>query len=272
MKMRVFLFFVFFAACFLTGTGIAQLKFDSVRFSLSFNEVHWVRWDPGQHESGIHAGGYDHLLIVDSSVSNSNNIRLFGRRGDTSYSLFFFFDTSSTIIHSFRYHEWGFHDYGNGKVTFSDSIYTNNIPVSKSQNHFTVDFRGITTLSLFYYYSHLSGPTDINLEDTVHLEGLDPSMSMITFYFSGAGSGIPSDSKSILELSIFPNPVANVLNIINIPHNASEYILIKDVLGRTKLKQRIDGNEDLSIDVHTLVSGVYWVEVNGILRKLNVAH
>ena len=63
-----------------------------------------------------------------------------------------------------------------------------------------------------------------------------------------------------LELSVYPNPVVDVLNL-ELPGNGSYHYLIFDNMGREVLSGRIQGEQRIS--VNTLASGTYILRVMG---------
>lgn len=75
-------------------------------------------------------------------------------------------------------------------------------------------------------------------------------------------TGITEVAKPTYDLSIFPNPVSNVISIINNGNafQANAYILLIDVLGRKLIEQQLNSKQTL-IDIQQLAAGTYFIVV-----------
>jgi hypothetical protein len=65
---------------------------------------------------------------------------------------------------------------------------------------------------------------------------------------------------------VYPNPVHNSLHIKIQPYNATglNYRIV-NLMGETVLEGKSDGNQDISIDVTQLYSGMYWLRLENDL-------
>ncbi len=76
-------------------------------------------------------------------------------------------------------------------------------------------------------------------------------------------TGITEVEKPIYDLSIFPNPVSNVISIINNGNTFSPntQLIIIDVLGRKLIEQPLNNHQTL-IDLQQLVAGTYFIVID----------
>jgi hypothetical protein len=59
-------------------------------------------------------------------------------------------------------------------------------------------------------------------------------------------------------LTLYPNPVANILYVKGPDDLSGADITVTDMMGRMKVRNRLSGN---SINVSELPSGVYWITI-----------
>jgi len=79
--------------------------------------------------------------------------------------------------------------------------------------------------------------------------------------------GAPSVAEGKQQLTMYPNPASNMLNIVaTFPTNGMAEVTVTDLLGRTVAKElyhgAAGGEELISLDVSTLQTGVYIVVIN----------
>jgi hypothetical protein len=108
----------------------------------------------------------------------------------------------------------------------------------------------------------LSGSNDFNYAEFVSDHGVHGG----SMAFSASFVSIPAISAQATQLSIYPNPARNTLQIILPFHIQSGAGLeVYDALGRRVLQeQQLAGNDEtraVSLDVSTLASGVYHVRL-----------
>jgi hypothetical protein len=83
--------------------------------------------------------------------------------------------------------------------------------------------------------------------------------STVGYNFTAAPLGI--DKKNLINgLSVYPNPVSDVLKIANADNLANASFSIVDILGKTVFQSKALNND--GIDVSTLSSGVYVLSVS----------
>ena len=73
------------------------------------------------------------------------------------------------------------------------------------------------------------------------------------------------DEKTMAIHQVFPNPVSNQMNFtFTAPQNETVTISVKDVLGRTIVRQQQASNttETRTLNVSTLANGIYYLELN----------
>ncbi|MRT18088.1 T9SS type A sorting domain-containing protein, partial [Vitellibacter sp. q18] len=65
-------------------------------------------------------------------------------------------------------------------------------------------------------------------------------------------------------LALYPNPASDVVNLVNGTNIALEQMLIYDINGKLVGQTDLRGMQgERSVDVSTLASGVYMVQING---------
>lgn len=76
--------------------------------------------------------------------------------------------------------------------------------------------------------------------------------------------GVDHEAES--SVKVYPNPVHNSLHIKIQPYNATglNYRIV-NLMGETVLEGKSDGNQDISIDVTQLYSGMYWLRLENDL-------
>ncbi|NCD68476.1 T9SS type A sorting domain-containing protein [Mucilaginibacter agri] len=107
-----------------------------------------------------------------------------------------------------------------------------------------------------------------------------PSLKSLVSPSSKAGMAKPADDKLLSNVTIFPNPVTDQINLkYTITRNTNVTIKIMDVLGNnvlTLLSQRMDpGEQKFSYNLNKqLTSGFYFVRVmvgtESIIRRISV--
>jgi len=88
--------------------------------------------------------------------------------------------------------------------------------------------------------------------------------SILTYYWSEKNiEGGISDITSSLSITIYPNPVSNILHIEIGKTDAIPSVKIYSIQGALLVNTK--GNQ---IDVSSLISGIYIVEIDGVSRKI----
>ena len=99
-----------------------------------------------------------------------------------------------------------------------------------------------------------------------------PAFFSIDNFTTGQGVGI-AENSSFQSINLFPNPVNDFLNINFKTEQPVEIsIHIYNSLGRLVKEEKInfmDGNNNYSIDLNNLNSGLYFIEIAGDNRKQN---
>ncbi|GGB66137.1 hypothetical protein GCM10007424_02620 [Flavobacterium suaedae] len=78
------------------------------------------------------------------------------------------------------------------------------------------------------------------------------------------------DEVSASQLSVFPNPANNVVNIVNTSNNLVNAVEVVDLNGRTVKSVKFDGVSEAQINISELSSGVYMMNIttdNGSVTK-----
>jgi hypothetical protein len=89
--------------------------------------------------------------------------------------------------------------------------------------------------------------------DTLYLDAL----SVTELNFSNIPTGLYSKHKTLLPISMYPNPVSDILNV-NMESRASIQVL--DITGKT-LIFKASANQKEKIDMSSLKSGIYFIKV-----------
>jgi hypothetical protein len=89
--------------------------------------------------------------------------------------------------------------------------------------------------------------------DTLYLDAL----SVTELNFSNIHTGIDSKPQTLLAVSMYPNPVSDILNV-NMESRASIQVL--DVTGKI-LIYKASANQKEKIDMSSLKSGIYFIKV-----------
>lgn len=121
---------------------------------------------------------------------------------------------------------------------------------------------------------HLADPADaLEIDRTYSIAGyqddlpnpfvIDPSLAGRAYCNQGAVSTTPELEEIETEISIFPNPVSDILTVEMLGrHN----LVLRDVLGR-KL-QDIHFDNQVQLDFSTLNNGIYFIQVEGMISKV----
>ena len=67
------------------------------------------------------------------------------------------------------------------------------------------------------------------------------------------------------SISIYPNPVQKVLTV-NIPKSIQKAIVLNvfDMMGKSVGQHKFDANQNISVDVASLKSGVYFLRISDL--------
>lgn len=94
--------------------------------------------------------------------------------------------------------------------------------------------------------------------------------SLILETLSVTGGTANSISFDTTELSVFPNPANNVINIANTSSNLVNSVEVIDLNGRTVKSVKFDGVSEAQINISDLLNGVYLMNIatdNGSVTK-----
>lgn len=68
------------------------------------------------------------------------------------------------------------------------------------------------------------------------------------------------------DLSLYPNPVSDILNIQLVKSDEFEMLFVRNIQGKLLLNRKVDG-ECIQLNISHLVSGVYFIEAKGKSKK-----
>ena len=122
---------------------------------------------------------------------------------------------------------------------------------------------GVDTRSnLFIYRGAESVPATVGaFGDAVTLTGTFTGVDG-EFLFAQDTSNLSVDEETISLLSIFPNPVQDVLTIKTKENQLPENYTIYSILGQVVGEKQIQSSTDLSINASQLASGLYFIKLN----------
>jgi poly(3-hydroxybutyrate) depolymerase len=115
-------------------------------------------------------------------------------------------------------------------------------------------------------FSYLSG-------DVVHIKGNAAHQTnatqknYITNYFSDCVNTTGIEENSLFEITVYPNPANDILNIKADAALLNADYAINDNLGKTLLVGKIK-SENISIDITILSKGIYYLSIEGYLQNV----
>ena len=106
-------------------------------------------------------------------------------------------------------------------------------------------------------------------------DNINMLVKQVLDYFESISTGISHTADNSFELSVYPNPANNVLNVKFSAHtNSSTVISIIDITGKQLIKQQVSstvGTQEVSINTSALSKGIYNVSVssaNGVSNQM----
>jgi len=72
-------------------------------------------------------------------------------------------------------------------------------------------------------------------------------------------TGIQSDNATDLILKVFPNPAEDKIHLMGFKRNQSLQVKIRDLTGRVLTIQKCFPNDELILDIHRLLPGIYFI-------------
>jgi poly(3-hydroxybutyrate) depolymerase len=115
-------------------------------------------------------------------------------------------------------------------------------------------------------FSYLSG-------DVVHIKGNAAHQAnatqknYITNYFSDCATTVGIEENPLFEITVYPNPANDILNIKADAALLNADYAINDNLGKTLLVGKIK-SENISIDITSLSKGIYYLSIGGYLKDV----
>jgi hypothetical protein len=113
-------------------------------------------------------------------------------------------------------------------------------------------------------------PGDLHVITVVWKDNGDGTYSSVNAN-DGASAPVGIDEISETNISVYPNPVADIVNI-SLKEAQNANVVIYNVLGESVLNTRSTDSDNIAIDMSELNSGIYWIEVNNQTVKKVVKH
>lgn len=107
-----------------------------------------------------------------------------------------------------------------------------------------------------------ANPTMVPFSNTTTFPSVTGVQTSGTIYtFSTSVSGI-SKNLNQADLSVYPNPVADVLAIKGLTAKGNVTVKVIDVLGKVVLTENVTAAQNISVNVNNLKKGAYTVEIS----------
>ena len=126
---------------------------------------------------------------------------------------------------------------------------------------------------IFYYQDIITIYNRTNESGEYYTNVLDTNCSVVvTFYKHHPNAYTKQPTTTSGNYFIFPTIASSSLNI-HLQNPDDNKLIITDLLGREVLNRSIgEGEEDISMNVASLLKGVYWVRVGSRVQKFIVQH
>lgn len=157
----------------------------------------------------------------------------------------------NTLVMLNSSHNYNLTRTGSGLKWFFDNI--NLVPQSVNND----DSQGYVTFKIKPTAGYAVGTL---IENTAEIY-FDSNPAIITNTFETLFvSVLDSESNSISNFAVYPNPTNNILNIQNKDNGVISKITLIDILGKT-IKTSTYNSSEVSLDISTLNPGIYFVEI-----------
>ena len=207
------------------------------------------------------------------AINKDNSISLFFKNYPPveKYSLVLVLDTVKHMFTQFTYY---FHQMygGDGHPDLLEHLSLTNVAYINTANGYELNVSDMPDSTFLYekssYYDGFGGSGEDRIKSLHGLGGGKCSVSIVGFL------GQTTVDKNTLtnEILLNPNPVVSTLNI-HLQNPDSNKLIITDLLGREVLNRSIgEGEEDISLNVASLLKGVYWVRIGSRVQKFIVQH
>lgn len=246
----------------------AQTKmFDSITFQLNDICIDTSIYPKDNFKSRIWS------FVCDSEAIVGDSLLMFQKTGGKSGDIIMIYDSVTKTIDSLVFQEVFGDRYGGEHtyMTFSNVSYKEDF-ISFELIFDSTDLKK----SFFSYYQNIhgfAGQGSFYSWTYTYLPIFLASTSVtISFKKHIAVNSVKRNFTNVANLSLFPSPVNSSLNI-HLQNPDDNQLIITDLLGRKMLTRQIgDGEEDISVNIASLLKGVYWVRVGSRIQKFIVQH
>jgi hypothetical protein len=212
------------------------------------------------------------LASVAPTVSVSNDtlhVRILNNLDAGQLSFEAILDTAAHRIKHLAYDGATDQGFGMGNGSKSWRLYMHDLPYSfDSAGDLIVDMRGIGVLRSIDTFAMTQriyqgqDPKLAGITDITNFGYPIDSTSTLSFHFQ-LGASEPAafvHSSSVgVALKCYPNPAASIIRV-ELPNDEPQSISIVDILGRTRVRRKMQAvSTSVSLDIHTLESGMYFL-------------